>query len=74
MGVLGKTEEGLTCRHLRLRETRHNREPQDETEVGGGVYWCDCTRDTLGPDGHEVDEEECTALRTCFEGLVEVQG
>jgi hypothetical protein len=67
MGVVEKLKEAITCKHLRLREPRHSREQMEETETVNGVYWCDCTRDTLGPDGDEVEEEECTTLRSCFE-------
>ncbi len=55
------------CRHVRSKESFHSESPQVEDQFHSGVYWCDLTADSLGPDGKCADSEECMPGRACFE-------
>ena len=33
------------------------------------IYWCVYTQSPLGPDSEVVDEDTCTASRSCYERL-----
>jgi hypothetical protein len=33
------------------------------------LYWCVYTQNCMGPDGDTVDENTCTASRSCFKLL-----
>ena len=33
------------------------------------IYWCVYTQSPLGPDSEVVDEDTCTASRSCYEKL-----
>ncbi len=33
------------------------------------IYWCVYSQGPLGPDGEVVDEDTCSASRSCYEAL-----
>lgn len=33
------------------------------------IFWCVYTQNCLGPDGDTVDQDICTASRSCYEAL-----
>ena len=56
----------LLCPCLRSKEMYHERYGKAEDAYSSGVYWCNKTYETFGPDGGEVGHEECIPGRGCF--------
>ena len=64
--VRSEPAEKAACKHLRRRESRNGKDAQENVDASA-VFWCDATRDTLGPDGDDVEDVECTDARACYE-------
>ena len=41
----------------------------DVADLSARIYWCVYTQGPLGPDGEVVDEDTCSASRSCYEAL-----
>jgi hypothetical protein len=56
------------CRHLRSKEMYYQPLSQQDDEFSSGLYWCNKTQESFGPDGDCVSKEKCCAARACFSG------
>lgn len=54
----------LPCRYLRSKEMYYEGAADDE--FASGIYWCNRTSESFGPDGEPCDKKQCCANRTCF--------
>jgi hypothetical protein len=54
------------CRHLRSKEMYYQPLGQQEDEFSSGLYWCNKTHESFGPDGESVTKKQCCAGRSCF--------
>ena len=54
----------LPCRYLRCTEMYY--EGSQEDEFASGIYWCNRTNESFGPDAEPCDKKRCCANRTCF--------
>ena len=44
----------------------HQSPGQEDDQFCSGLYWCNRTHETFGPDGQPVSKAECCATRVCF--------
>jgi hypothetical protein len=55
-----------SCRHLRSKEMYYQALGQQEDDFSSGLYWCNRTHETFGPDGETVSKDQCCPGRPCF--------
>ena len=55
------------CKHLRSKEMYHSPDMSPDDLCHSGIFWCEHTSDSMGPDGTFADYEECTSSRECYE-------
>lgn len=63
--VLKNRCEGLRWKGMFIDAEEDPSVPQSNTRI----YWCSYTQGPLGPDGDVVDEDTCTASRSCYDPL-----
>ncbi len=61
--VLTKRCEGLRWKGMFIDADHDPTVPESNTRI----YWCVFSQGPLGPDGDVVDEDTCTALRSCYD-------
>lgn len=54
------------CKCMRSKEMYHEAYGKEDDLYASGIYWCNKTYETFGPDGLEVGSEECLPGRECF--------
>ena len=54
----------IPCRYLRSKEMYY--QGQEDDEFASGLYWCNRTQESFGPDGAACGKMECCAKRTCY--------
>ena len=57
-------ETPIPCRDLRNKEMYYQGEEEDE--FASGIYWCQRTRESFGPDGQPCAKKECCEGRSCY--------
>ena len=61
--VLATRCEGLRWKGMFVDADHDPTVPESNTRI----YWCVFSQSPLGPDGDVVDEDTCTASRSCYE-------
>jgi hypothetical protein len=54
----------LPCRYLRNKEMYY--QGSEDDEFASGLYWCNRTQESFGPDGAACGKLECCATRACY--------
>ena len=63
--VLTKRCDGLRWKGLFIEADHDPTVPESNTRI----YWCAFSQSPLGPDGDVVDEDTCTASRSCYDPI-----
>ena len=61
--VLTTRCEGLRWKGMFVDAAHDPTVPESNTRI----YWCAFSQSPLGPDGDVVDEDTCTASRSCYD-------
>ncbi len=56
----------VPCRNLRSKEMFHQAPGQEDDPFSSGLYWCNRTHETFGPDGQPVSKADCQEGRACY--------
>ena len=67
-----ETTERERCEHIRWKGLFLDiteRDPNEPESTQPHIYWCVQTMNCMGPDGQVVDEDVCSALRSCYRRL-----
>ena len=54
----------VPCRNIRSKEMFH--QSADDDEFASGIYWCNKTHESVGPDGEPVTKKQCCESRSCY--------
>jgi hypothetical protein len=54
------------CRHLRSKEMYYQPLGQEDDQFSSGLFWCNRTHESIGPDGENVSKGQCCVGRSCF--------
>ncbi len=63
--VLTKRCDGLRWKGMFIEADHDPTVPESNTRI----YWCAFSQSPLGPDGDVVDEDTCTASRSCYDPI-----
>ena len=56
----------IPCRYLRSNKMFHGAPDEPIDESDNGLFWCEKTRETFGPDGECVGKSDCERGRSCY--------
>lgn len=54
----------IPCRSLRSKEMYYHGSETDE--FSSGLFWCQKTHESFGPDGQPAAKPECCGNRACY--------
>ena len=60
------THFAIPCRYLRTNKMFHGAPDEEIDESEAGMFWCEKTRETFGPDGECVGKSDCGSDRSCY--------
>ena len=63
LNVLKSRCDGLRWKGMFIDADHDPTVPESNTRI----YWCVFSQSPLGPDGDVVDEDTCTASRSCYD-------
>ena len=63
LNVLKRRCDGLRWKGMFIDADHDPTVPESNTRI----YWCVFSQSPLGPDGDVVDEDTCTASRSCYD-------
>ncbi len=56
----------IPCRYLRSDTMFYGADGGSLEGSADGVFWCEKTRETFGPDGEGTGKKDCRAERSCY--------
>ncbi|MBT5707038.1 MAG: hypothetical protein HOI66_12030 [Verrucomicrobia bacterium] len=56
----------IPCKYLRTNKMFHGAPDEEVDESEAGMFWCEKTRETFGPDGDCVGKSDCRSNRKCY--------